>query len=313
MELDLDPFDVIVAAGLIGDDHLRRAHIAVVLIFDLVLRIQQDGFVVHILDRDLGLLIPVVVQVFILIQFNHRRDWLAQDLHAGGLTGVRVDGEIVVRHLHGVPDPIISGVGAGGDGGAVGAIFVCRKLDLQAVIHRHRLQGARGHQILGGAVISRLRGGGGRGNGADFANRQRDGLAGGRLIVRPLRECDHNVISTGVGGQAVGVGAAAPLRPVGIPELAVQVHTGGCLYIDVYRRQIVLFHRTAVIVQLYRNGLGSGVPFQNRPFQLVLGKFVVLCKGSVVRLAGDGNRNGKANIAHSGLCFIFYGVIGVQG
>ena len=309
--------NVIVTARFVVNDNfcrlIRSTHVLIVFIGHAVLACRQNG--ISVLDCDRRLFPVAVILVFRLRQLHHGGDRLALNLYAGDLGG---GNRVVVAghrrgHLHRVPDLISSGIGAGGNCGVVETVFTFRKSDLQTVVHRHRFQRARSHQLLLRTVVNRLCGYRGQGNGADFADRQRDGLAGGRLVVRPLRECDHNVISTGVSGQAVCVGTAAPLRPVRIPELVVQIHTGGRLYIDGYRRQIVLFHRTAIIVQLYRGGLGSGIPFQNRPFQLVSGKFVVLFKGSVVCFTGNGNRNGKAGIAHSGLCFIRHGVIGVQG
>ena len=309
--------NVIVSACFIGNDHfcrlIRGAHILVVFIGHAVLACRQDG--VAVLDCDRRLFPVAVILVFRLGQLHHRGDRFALDFHVGDLSG---GNRVVVAghrrgHLHRVPDLVSSGIGAGGDGSGVSTVFFRCKFDLQAVCHRRRVQGARSHQLLLCSVVSRLCGNGSRDNGADLVDCQCDGLAGGRLVVRAFRERDHNVISTGVGGQAVCVGVAAPLRPVRISELVVQVHTGGRLYIDDYRRQIVLFHRTAVIVQLYRDGIGGNIPFQNRLFQLVFGKFVVLCKGSVVGDTFNGNRNSKAGIARSGLCFIFHGVIGAQG
>ena len=66
-EGDLHPPNVIVAARFIRNDHLCRvilgAHIPVIDILHLILGIQQDGLMVHILDCDRGPLIPTVIQV----------------------------------------------------------------------------------------------------------------------------------------------------------------------------------------------------------------------------------------------------------
>ena len=307
--------NVIVSACFIGNDHfcrlIRGAHILVVFIGHAVLACRQDG--VAVLDCDRRLFPVAVILVFRLGQLHHRGDRFALDFHVGDLSG---GNRVVVAghrrgHLHRVPDPVSSGTGAGGDGGVVGAVFIGCKFDLQAVVHRHGFQRARSNQLLHSAVVNRPYGYRGRVNGVDFVNRQRDGLAGGRLIVHAFRECDHNVISTGVGGQAVCVGVAAPLYLVGILELTVQV-LRGC-YIYVYRRQIAFLRRTAIIVHCYRNGLGGNIPFQYRPFQLVLGKFVVLFKGPGVCFTSNGNRNSNVGIADIGPCFIFHSVIGVQG
>ena len=309
-EGNLMPYNVIVSARFIGNDYLcrltRSTHVPVVFIGHVVLACRQDG--IAVLDCDRRLFPVAVILVLCLGQLHYGRDLFAQDFHVGDLGGIWVDSKVVVRYLYCVPDMVLPRVGADGDGGGVGTVFVCRKFDLQAVIHRHRDQRARSHQVLGGAVVSRRGGGGGRVNGADFADCQRDGLAGGRLVVRPLRECNHNVISTGVSGQAVCVGAAAPLCPVGILEPVVQVLRGR--YIDLYVWKVDFLRRTAVIVQFYRDRLGSGIPFQYRPFQIVFGERVVLRKGSVVGDALNGDSNSKADIANSGLCFIGYGVIG---
>ena len=66
-EGDLHPPNIIVAARFIRNDHLCRvilgAHIPVIDILHLVLGIQQDGLMVHILDCDRRPLIPTVIQV----------------------------------------------------------------------------------------------------------------------------------------------------------------------------------------------------------------------------------------------------------
>ena len=317
---DLNRCNVIVAARFIGNDCFCRitlgAHVPIVDIRHLVLGVRQNGRGVHarILDRDRRLLILVIVLEAILRQGNHGRDRLAQDFHAADLRRIRSWFDVVAGQPdHFVPDRVVSPrAGSGGNCDRVGTVFIYRKLDFQAVCHRHRFQRTPGDQLLGGTVIGWLGGGRGRVDWVDWMDHQRNGLTGGRLIVRPFRECDHNVISTGVGGQAVCVGIGVPLGLVRIPKPVVQVHTGRRLYIDDYRRQIILLHRTAVIVYRYRDGYGRNIPFQNRRFQLGFCKRVVLCKDSVVCFTGNGNRNGKTGLTDIGPCFIGHSVIGIQ-
>ena len=132
MEGDLNVREVIVSARFIGNDHfcriIRSAYVPIVHVLKLVLGFRQDGFQLLVLDRDLGLLIPIVIQVCILGQGDIRRDLLALDFHVGDLSGI--DGSIVVRHLYLVPDLVIPCVGAFRDIGGVGTVFICRKLDL---------------------------------------------------------------------------------------------------------------------------------------------------------------------------------------
>ena len=172
MEGDLNVREVIVPARFIGNDHLcrmiRSAYVPVVHILELVLGFRQDGFQLPVLDCDLGLLIPTVIQVCILGQGDIRGELLALDFHVSDLGGT--DGSIVVRHLYLVPDRVIPRVGAGGDGGGVSTIFSRCKFDLQAVRYRCGVQSARSNQLLLRAVVNRLYGGRLRGNRADFVD-----------------------------------------------------------------------------------------------------------------------------------------------
>ena len=292
LERNFHLYNVIVAARFIGDDRFCRvvlgAHISVVDILELVLGIRQDGVQVLILDRDRRPLISAVIQVCVIGQGDHRRELFAQDFHAGDLGGVRGEGDVVVGHIYGVPDMILPRAGAGGDVGGEGAACIRRKFDLQAVAHRRRDQRAPGDQRLVGAVVSRLYGNRSRGNRADFANGQRDRVADRGLEVWHLREAGDHVIGARVLGQAAGV-VRIPLLSVRILEISLQV-----VYrrynIDFHRRQVprlcrrARLHRRAVVVHLYWNGFGRGIPGKAR---LILLHSVSLDKGSVEGDAGD--------------------------
>ena len=111
--------NVIVSACFIGNDNfcrlIRGAHVLIVFIGHAVLACRQNG--VAVLDCDRRLFPVAVILVFRLGQLHHGGDRLALDFHAGDLSG---GNRVVVAghrrgHLHRVPDPVISGVGAGGD------------------------------------------------------------------------------------------------------------------------------------------------------------------------------------------------------
>ena len=263
---------------------IRSAYVPVVHVLKLVLGFRQDGFQLPVLDRDLGLLIPTVIQVCILGQGDIRRDLLALDFHVTDLGGT--DGSIVVRHLYLVPDLVIPRVGAGGDGGGVSTIFSRCKFDFQAVRYRCGVQRARSNQLLLRAVVNRLHGGGGRDDRADLADGQRERITDSRLKVLHFREADNNVIGARVSGQTVRVIGIALLF-VGILEEFLQI-----VYfrfdIDYHRREVACLHRLAVIVHCYWNGFGLGIP---RKAGLILMYRVSLDKGPVEGDAGNRHRN----------------------
>ena len=272
---------------------IRSAYVPVVHVLKLVLGFRQDGFQLPVLDRDLGLLMPAVIQVCILGQGDIRRDLLALDFHVTDLGGT--DGSIVVRHLYLVPDRVIPRVGAGGDGGGVSTIFSRCKFDLQAVRYRCGVQRARSNQLLLRAVVNRLHGGGGRDDRADLADGQRERIADSGLKVLHFREADNHVIGARVGGQAILVTGIALLF-VGILEILLQIIFGG-QDIDLHRRKVACLHRLTVIVHVYLNGLSRGIPLQCRP---VLTHSVNL---------GEGPAEGDTGDRHCNFTGVFTGLI----
>ena len=132
----------------------------VVHILELVLGFRQDGFQLPVLDCDLGLLIPTVIQVCILGQGDIRRDLLALDFpykkqgDAGYKDGLPTNAgtyDVIVslpemqNFEAAVSDPL----------GGVSTIFSRCKFDLQAVRYRCGVQRARSNQLLLRAVVNR--------------------------------------------------------------------------------------------------------------------------------------------------------------